>query len=137
MHLFVLTRGHQDWVKRWANDLAAQYFPYNIPQDVSGTNLKAGTIAQVQLAVRPIQLFELVMPEPCLGEVCHSLWPTNIDHTKYDKKLWLLRKILGAQPVPKFDENLPARIINNQFVACYPVGIKPDKFNEIDGHEEL
>jgi len=137
MHLFVLTRGHQDWVNRWANDLLAQYFPYIVPQDVKGTSLKAGDVAQVQLSVRPIQLFELVMPEPCLGEVCHTLWDKNIEHTKYDKKLWALRKILGAQTVPTFDEKLPKRIINNQFVACYPVGIKPDKYNEIDGHEEL
>lgn len=126
-----MTRGIKHEVDRMISDLQAQYYPYEYK----------GQQALVQLAVRPIQLWELIMPEKYLGQVCRTLWGTNQIMQEQNNELNLrsfaLRKMLGAQPTPKFDENILPNILYKANVAIYNLGIKPDVFNAEDGHEQL
>jgi hypothetical protein len=76
------------------------------------------------------------MPEPELPTVMKALWDINPGVNKRHKFfLNRVRNILGAKKIPQFDEKIPRRIIRNQNVAIYPVGIKPDNYNP--GNESI
>lgn len=127
MHLYLITRGIKHDVDRFINDLQAQYYPF---KSKSKENL------HVQLAVRPMQLWELVMPEDQLPSVQKMIFDKNTSIRKlHEVKLAVFRKMLGAKKIPKFDEKLPTRIIYKENIGLYPIGIKKDHYNE--DHEEL
>jgi len=132
MHLYVLARGIKHDFDRMINDLQAQYLPYK-----SHPNYKKNKMV-VQLSVRPVQLFELVFPREELDTVQGMLWDNNLAMNTRDKMgTAMVRKMLGAKKVPKFDESIPRRLIYRHNVACYPVGIKEDTNDPEDEHENL
>lgn len=127
-----MTRGIKHEVDRLINDLQAQYFPYKIPKGE-----KAGDY-YVQLSVRPVQLWELAMPENHLQTVMHTLWDgQNKVLDKYKMGLGMIRKMLGVQKIPKFDDKIPKRIVYKDNVAIYPIGIKEDVIDPQDEKENL
>ena len=132
MHLYIMTRGIMDQTQNLMNDLAAQYFPYSMD----------GKDYLVQLAVRPIQLWELVMPKEALPEVQKLLWDKNenmID-PNFKTKLDIVRRMLGVQKVPKFDEKLKLtgpRMLRSPNVGRYAIGIKEDSYNPVRKKENL
>ena len=124
-----MTRGIKHDVDRFINDLQAQYFSYPTHDKNNSYN--------VQLAVRPVQFWELVFPKEHLQEVQKMIWvknPEERNELKYAMKV--LRKILKAKKAPEFDENTPQRLLYNFNVAIYPVGIREDKDNHL-GNEAL
>ena len=130
MHLYLLTRGIKHEIDRFVNDMQAQYFPFK----------HQGKDTFVQLAMRPIQLWEIVFPEPELHNVLKTIFPEGLQHDDgLFRKLQLtaLRKMLKAEKMPKkIDEKALGRMMyNNSFIAKYPVGIKKDNYK--DGSEEL
>ena len=128
MHFYALVRGIKHDVDRYINDLQAQYFPYEVPHQPKG---------YVQLAVRPIQLFEFVFPKDSLQEVLMTISPDihqwhvgNPPQWKsQDKYIWALRKMLKAKEIPVIDPKTPRRLIYNFNVHVQPIGIKDDEIN--------
>lgn len=118
MHLYVLARGHEMFLDRWRNDLLARYFPLKYD------NKKP--IGNVQLSVRPIQLLEIVFPEPAYEQVLELVRP-------YDLRMkWLttmLRKGLHLKPIKKIlkKDNLE---IDHRFVAIHGIGVKKDEYKD-------
>ena len=128
-HLYIATRGIINDVERFITHMRAQYFPYKYK----------GKDCYAQLGMRPIQLWEVVVPEDAIPQLCKSLWGTNPTpraEWKYKWQLGMLRNALGAKKIPKFDEKLQSKIIYRQNVGIYPIGIKEDNHME-DGTEIL
>ena len=130
-----MTRGIKDEVDMFINDLSAQYFPY----EANGKKIF------VQLAMRPMQLWEVVFPKPCFPEVLKTvtLPTTKFDPKQYNwKQLYALRKLLNAKKIPAMDlSETGFRIVRRGCVATYPIGTKDDgtwgKGEELEGGEML
>ena len=133
MHLYITTRGIKHCVDNFVDKMQQVFFPYYWPgqDDIHG----------VQLAMRPIQLWEIVVPEQGMQTLINSLWTKQEYETmRFKKQLWLLRKSLGAQKMPPMlPGNRPIKEIteNKKYVAIYPIGIKPDEYDPNDQHENL
>ena len=121
MHLYLLRRGIQHDVTRMINDLQAQYFQYKYgDKDLF-----------VQLGVRPIQLWEVVMPEDSLKMVMNTVNAGEPKATIFKRaQLELIRKALKAKKMPEYDKTAGKRIIYKDNVAVYPLGIKPDRYDK-------
>lgn len=130
MHLIFAMRGIKHNMDRCIGDLQAQYSPLKRKDVKTGEEHEI----MVQWALRPIQLFELVFPETALRDVLTTL---NLDSGKEgywgEKKgakakvyLPLIRKALGAEPVPKVEPTPTMRIIMRDGVGIEPIGIKHD-----------
>ena len=144
MHLYITTRGIKDAVNKWINDLSAQWYPYPLKKGVTRESLKkfypngvpepTPTSIALQMAVRPIQFWELAFPKNDLQSVQKMIWGKNgagNQGWKFKALYGAMRKMLGAKKVPKFDENVQQRyILKNDFVGVDPIGIKDDKEGE-------
>ncbi|MAH51806.1 hypothetical protein CMI37_38675 [Candidatus Pacearchaeota archaeon] len=124
-----MTRGIKHEVDRFVNDMSAQYYPYEINKQNH----------YVQLAMRPIQLWEMVFPKDALQSVMRTLWDETQPNVNMAKgiPLKVIAKTLGAKKIPNLDMTMPKRIIYKDNVAIYPVGTRNDKFADEDGHEIL
>ncbi len=123
MHLYVLSRGIKHDVDRVINELSAKYMPMKLE----------GKDVLVQVAVRPIQLWEIVFPEEQLQSMLNTLEPMNWKRTS--AKLTALRMALNAQKVPKADMKTPSLPIYRGNVELNLLGMKKDKYQ--DGMERL
>lgn len=128
MHLYALTRGIKFDVDRMVEGLSAMNLPY-------GRGL-------VQLAMRPVQLWEMVFPEKSLPVVLKSLSWNNVQRKEIKPHVFALRKLLGAKPLPKFDfKKFPSVFVYHNNVGFYPIGIKHDKLwpkgHALEGLEQL
>lgn len=124
MHLFVVMRGHKMWMDQFVNELQSQYLPYRYEK---------GKIGMVQLAVRPIQLFDVVFPEEHLEKVLGMLQPYDSKNTKF---AFFLRKLMKLLPIPKKRYPRPINIFG-QHVDVTGVGIKKDERSKDSGIEML
>ena len=153
MHFILLTRGIQHQVDIWKQfmqtqmwwwkrqpllkDEKGQYIPDGVDED-GNPKYKRGPeqMTRVQGALRPMQLWEYVLPEECLPELLATM---NLHQMgKLRKEMipiaWSLRKAMGAKPVPVFPElqgktpqELTQRFIPIDAVATYPIGVRYDK----------
>ena len=167
MHLILLTRGINQEVEIWKTFMQSQMFWWKrqpLVKDEKGQYIPDGTnedgtvkykrgaeqTTRVQGVLRPIQLWEYVIPEECLPELLAAM---NLQNTgklrpEVNKVAWMLRKGMGAKPVPQFPEivgktteQLTSRFIPHNAVATYPIGVKYDKkqdfiFNKGKPYEE-
>jgi len=149
MHLVMMTRGINQQVDLWKKFMETQMFPFPqtpLKKDKDGKFIKKedGTyergetnITRVQGALRPIQLWEYIVPEQSMPEVLAML----NQHKKADLRpgvaqaAWALRKMMGLKPVDQYrveehqDKNwydLTSKYIPTEAVATYLVGIKED-----------
>lgn len=123
MHLYTITRGQKSVVDGFINDLQAQMFEF----------MYKGKKSIIQMGVRPMQIWEFVFPEDQLPMVQKMIWDKTeiMNGFGFKMPLTAIRKCLGAKKVPKFDDKLPRRAIPNRSgIAVYPIGIKPDRYNE-------
>lgn len=127
MHLYVVTRGIKHEAERMMESLSHMY----IPMDYNGKK------ELIQLAVRPVQFWEIVFPEPQLQSILNSLKPGTSRHS--DKIMAaVLRKALKSKPIPEIDPNAPCYpYYKSQWVQMIPIGIKKDKFDPVTGNELL
>ena len=130
MHLWVFAKGIKDHQDRWVNDLLAQYLPYNNPKMPQRSG---GYIAQ--LAVRPVQLYEIGFPEDQLDTVLRIVRPEGYKNTIMEKAIHLIGKLLGLLPIPKFTADDGVFRVRNEAVGVIGVGLKKDKY--VDGVEQL
>ena len=125
MHLVLLTRGAPEQVDIWKKFMETQMFNWKrqpLLKDDKGNYIQDGEnedgspkfkrgneeFTRVQGALRPIQFYEYVFPEECLGEVLAMM---NI-HKEASLKLrpevatpaWFVRKIMKLKPVPIIPE---------------------------------
>ena len=98
MHLYVMTRGQLDFTNRWANNLTAKYYPYKFDKDKRP--------GMVQLALRPMQFWEIVFPEPYLDQVLSIVQPYDGGNTKPPDKGGgfsiqgkIMQKVLGMSRI--------------------------------------
>jgi len=100
-----------------------------------------GQLHYVQLGVRPIQLWEMVLPEDQMPTLLRTLWdaPPSYDGGFKIKALASsMRKILGAKKIPEIDySKVMPRIVRNYNVGKIPIGVKYDKFDEEKQRENL
>ena len=125
----MVTRGIKHESDRFINDLQAQYFPYAKDK-------------VVQLGVKPMQLWELVLPEDSLPTLLKTLgWEGQTAQPSFSNVWTLLRKALKAKKIPKMDlKKVPGRIVYRNNIGIYPIGIKEDKLwddGELKGYEML
>ena len=130
MHLYIIARGIKHELDRFISELSAKYLPFKFH----------GEDKLVQVAVRPIQLYEIVFPKEHLSSVINSLGGEKAlqgqdsvgflkKYVKWFRKFMHLEKIenlSGASIIPIYREN----------VEIIALGIKPDK-DFPDGTEYL
>lgn len=121
----MLTRGIKKEIDDFITRLQGLYLPFDIMKD--GTfGLKKGR-GQVQVQVRPIQLWEVVFPEEHLDIMLNTCLGgrEETQHPQHKKWVWALRKALGVKPIPKFkkDKKFPHTADHAEIVG---IGIKED-----------
>ena len=119
--MYLALRAEKYRLERWKNDVSGQYLRYDDP---------SGQIDKVAIAVRDIQLVELVFPEPQLATVCAIVQPYG--STQFLQKwIFRLKSLLGLDSIP---QNVPdARRIGNLNIEVIGIGIKPDGLNWVGG----
>ena len=127
MHLYLITRGIKQSRDIWVAHMQSQFFPWD------RINLKTGDheIVRVQGALRPIELWEYVFPEESLPEVLTMLNLSNGQAGDFGggmakRALPLLRKALGAEPVPNLPPVPTNKIVSSICFGANPIGIKKD-----------
>lgn len=155
-HLYVVARGQINRLKQWEDELSSKYFPYLIsPGRRNNTNtgwLTPPKYGMLQLAVRPIQLYEIVFPKECLNDVLQMIQPYG-GYGISPKVISIVRKGLSLSgtkllPIPKvepeqlyFDENgkpIPQKnFLNRDYIDVMGIGIKEDKEVQMDSVEDL
>lgn len=135
-HIVFATRGVKHEVDLFVATMQGQYFPWK------RKNLKTGEdeTSWVQGALRPMQLWEYIVPDDAVDLVLTSL---DIDENgkvhpfaaSFNAKM--LRKTMGLEPV-KYKKTPTRRVIPRQGVALYPIGLKKDvKYKwEEQGYEQ-
>jgi len=127
VHIYMVTRGDRNRVREFIEHLHSQYFDYRVSPHSEIPPLK------MQLAVRPIQLWEIACPKESLNEVLATIGGSEFDPKdnrwacKLMGHLMKLRRVLGLKPIPKIPANTPRRICISDRVDKKLLGIKDDK----------
>jgi len=109
MHMFLATRGIKHDVDRFITILQGQFLSYSK--------------SNVQLSVRPFQLWELIFPEEHLQTVWRTV-QTNQELPNWMNKM--IRIPLKAKKIPKFKVEGKSLPFYKNNIATYPIGIKED-----------
>ena len=143
MHLYVVARGQYRWLQDWVANLSARYLPYKHTKDQPP--------GMVQISVRPVQLFEIAFPEPCLERVLGMVWPYDGGNTKPPtegsgptligkvyKKLLGMSRIVGLKQIPFVKKSPEWQLVNpHAYVGVTGVGLKKDIYHYKTGIEML
>jgi len=139
MHLYVLAKGIKPDLEKWQNDLLAQY----LPVWEKGVLKKApdGKQHVVQLAIRPIQIFEVGFHKENLDMVMNVIGTGDYILNRYPLLKMgaeAFRGIMGLKqvPTPKNPIGLLQPYNAGKSVAVVPIGLKDDVINK-DGQEQL
>lgn len=127
MHLYIMTRGIKDRVDRFINDLLAVYLPFKHKKDEPPGRL--------QLAMRPIQLWEVVYPEEHHDAVLGLLMP-HYGRPRDRPFIAMLRKMMGLKKTKDQKDIIPHPAFNRDFVDVVAIGTKED-LKDKDGIELL
>lgn len=123
MHLDIISRGSKRDVDRFIDEIQAKYVPIKFQ----------GKMAACNIVYRPIQLGELIFPEPMLQTVLQTLKPMSWERKGLHFEA--LRHLLKLEKVPKLDEKIKPLPIWNHNVELRLLGIKKDKY--ANGYEQL
>ncbi len=124
MHLYIITRGIKNFVDQFITELQGKYLPFKY-QDDKGNLINT----QAQVAVRPIQLWEIVFPEEQKDLMLNTILrgsPTNgLQHAKHKKFIWTLRKCLGVEKISEYKKDflIPISINHTEIIG---IGTKKD-----------
>lgn len=128
MHLYMITRGKRNFVRRFIENLEAVFLPIT----------RNGMPMELQLVPRPVELWEVAFPEPCKDQVLSMIGNMPLDvhdepglHTGESSAFipWLVAKFvkkLGLMPIPK-DIPKTAPQVPRENVGVHLVGLKEDK----------
>ncbi len=86
---------------------------------------------KVQGVLRPIQLFEYIVPDEAYPEVMNMMKLNDAVNKPMRKEVllpfWTIRKYMHLKPMPKVEEVETDRFIPTNAVATYPIGVRSDK----------
>lgn len=125
MHLFFMTRGVKHNRDVFVTHMQSQFFPWTR----KNLKTKKNEVANVQGALRPIELWEYVFPEEHLDEVL-TMINAGQPHWGNGKAKYLvgaLRKVLGAVKLPKWEKVPTNKYIFREGVGIEIIGIKKDE----------
>ena len=135
MHLYMITRGIKNEVDQFITELQGKYLPFKWRDANKGD--KQVVDAYTQIAVRPIQLWELVFPEGSKDIVLATIFKKDKglpQHKWHQKFVWALRKMLGmgVEPIPEYKTNevMPIRCEGIERIG---IGVKKDYWITKDG----
>lgn len=124
----------------WVAHMQAQPFSWERERlNAKGKRSGVKDKSLVQGNLKPIELWEYVLPEEHLPEMCHYLHiqgkGKQVHSDVIGKFAWAMRKALKLDPIPKFDTEklmVQPRLLHGVMEGCslYGVGIKKDKFKE-------
>jgi len=120
--IWFITRGIKDRVDALVNDLQAQVFTFN----VKNKKTKKVETHYVQGALRPVQLWEYVVPDEHVPTMVKTLDLTINGYPKYKKYLTILRKMLKLDKIKEPSKDTPRRILRKDHVAMHVIGVKKD-----------
>ena len=111
------------WVDQFITELQGKYLPFKYPNEKGDLEIHS-----VPIAVRPIQLWEIVFPEEHKDLMLTTLFNGQISptqHKKHNKFIYGIRKILGVDKIPKFktEREIP---ITKDHIEMIGIGIKKD-----------
>ena len=134
MHLYIITRGIKHEVDKFITQLQGKYLPFPITKKGVFGAKKAG-IHQLQLAVRPIQLWEIVYPEPCRDAILTTIlgkddaYQGKTQHRKHNKWIYAIRKALGVKKIGEYKtDNLYPITPEKQHIEVVGIGEKKDYY---------
>ena|SRR3990167_621665 len=150
--IFFLTRGHEDHLRKFVEQMKSQWFPMPFKWPATsplGDKIEVNEMKNIEAQMRPIQLWEYVIPEEYVAPVCANLRiPT--DETWFDHApekggtsfisgfgvkgiLEGMRLALGAEKLPKIDIEKPMwrQPIYKEHVNILGIGWRKDVKGEI------
>lgn len=133
MHLYLITRGEKFFVDEFINQLRGKWLPMENENKLP---------LQIQIGVRPIQLWEIAYPKEHHDVVLNSILkgnpPMREEYKSMDKYLKLLRYVLKLQEVGDYKKSLILPLPTDH-IDLIAIGTKDDgkfkhpKFGEIEG----
>ena|SRR3990167_1804531 len=146
MHVNFLTIGQKDDIQKFIEQLSSKYLPFQFMKtDINGKFIEGTTENyNVQILVRPIQLWDVIFPEQHKDLVLNTIFGDgegkvhlheSANGKKFNKFIWALKKVLHLEDMPTYakDKKMPIHQANTHFIA---LGIKDDRKTE-DGKEML
>jgi hypothetical protein len=130
-----MTRGIKNQVDQFITELQGKYFPFQW----RNPETKELMMTNLQVSVRPIQLWEIVYPEEFNDIMLTTILADGkgeTQHKRHNKFIFALRKILGVQPIPEYQKN-QALPINKAHVEMIGIGVKKDYWTDKDGKHIL
>ncbi len=127
MHIYMMTRGIKHAVDRFINELSAKYLPYKYKTK----KMKKFEEGLLQVAVRPIQLWEICFPEEHQEIMMNTLFESQegkTQHKKHNKFVYALRKILGIEKPPKYKYQKKSLPVYREGVEKVCIGVKKDRY---------
>jgi hypothetical protein len=117
MHLILATRGNIFDVNRMISELSGKYMPYK------GYD---GKDYNISLLIQPIQLWSMVFPKQNLQHILHTIPDGNFHKEQSSFLFKLLRKKMGAKPVPEMDNTTLGFPIYKQNIEIMHIGVIED-----------
>jgi len=129
MHIYMMTRGIKQDVDRFITELSSKYLPYKLK----------GKQQWVQVAVRPIQLWEVVFPQEHRDIMLATLFEDGkgglTQHKKHQKYVNLMRMGLGVKKIPTVYDTKNWLPLYRDNIEKIGIGMKEDY--KIDGEERI
>jgi hypothetical protein len=122
MHLYGLVRAEKRRLDRWIEDLSAQYFPIKIIDPYT----KKIEQMHVQIAVRKVELLEIVFPKESYAEAMTVINPHGQigGFTKFINKVYMF---LGLNKVLNKKKWLPTnKMVDSTNIEFIAIGTKDD-----------
>ena len=132
-HTYIMTRGVKHLVDLFITQLQGKFLPFKLKKERG----KKPVDTLLPVAVRPIQLWEVVYPKDQETLMMNTLFGPNggvTQHKKHEKFVWGLRKILGVKPIPDYEPG-DALGINKDHIEVVGIGTKDDY--DVEGTEML
>ncbi len=132
MHLYLMTRGIKHDVDRFITELQGKYLTFKGAFDEKGQVNPTGELKDImlQLAVRPIQFWEICFPELHKDTILNSIFEGKdgaTQQSKHQKYLWALRKILGCEKIPEYKRDFLFPVYKNN-IEMIGIGLKKDYY---------
>ena len=153
-HVYFWARGIYKDLKEFERDLSSVILPFSYKNPKTGEICKAENGGIVRTGVRPIQLYECIVPEEQVnellgiimpqGQVPYSVLPgqdkkRKKEHGKVLQITNMMRRFLGLEKLPDKWETAKTFwrfTVNVNNIGIHPIGIKKDR-RDADGFEQL
>ena len=140
MHAYMILRGIKHDVDRFIQELSAQYLPTLVSSHRRPGGVEGGkpVEANVQVALRPIQIYELVYPKEHRDVVLNTVFGEEegkTQHKRHNKYINMIRKILGIDKPTTYKKDRKIAVYGDNVEKVF-IGEKDDGEFE-DGTERL